>query len=76
MNASGGCDLIYEYVQKEEGNNSPGSKVDGDGINLLGGVGRGSIGSTDTRARNQEGSKGNPERAVRCERCFFFLEIT
>jgi hypothetical protein len=38
------CDFTYEYIQKEEGDNCPGSKVDSDGINFLGGVGRGSIG--------------------------------
>ena len=63
--------LAYRYVQKEESHDSPGNKVNGDGIDNLGGIGRGGIGSSDARAGDQEGRKREPERAVGGE-CYFF----
>jgi hypothetical protein len=60
---------VEAYVQEEEGDNCPRSEVDGDSRNHLGGVLRGFIGSTNTRAGDQEAGKGKPEGAVGGECC-------
>ena len=45
-------------IQEEESNDHPGSKVDGDRINLLSRIIRGLVSIAHARTRDQEGSKG------------------
>lgn len=61
--------LAEAHVQEEEGYDCPSGKVDSDCGNLLSGISRGSIGSTNTSAGDQEAGKGKPEGAVRRECC-------
>jgi len=50
--------------QEEEGDDCPGSEIDGDGVNDHRRIIGISIGGANTRARNQDGRKGKPESAV------------
>jgi len=54
--------------QEEEGDDRPGSEIDGDGVNDHRRIRGISVGFANTRARNQDGRKRKPESTVRGER--------
>lgn len=62
------------YVQEEESDNGPGGEIDGDSVDFLGGVGGGSIGSTNTGSRDQEAREGKPEGTIGGECCLEYCK--
>ncbi len=60
-----------QNVQEEEGDDTPGSEIDGDGITDLGGIGRCLVGFSDAKPRDQDAGKREPERAIGSEGYYF-----
>jgi len=50
--------------QEEEGNDRPSGEIDGNSVNLLFRIGRGSIGLGNARARDQQSREGEPESTI------------